>query len=117
QHTGDEFLSLLGPGGVSTPASDSAVKYWALFDDPESRNNVRIRQLSLTYEVPVSISSRLNLGHTTVSASAQNVMISAHCHCQDPDFATYVGSDFSTPLGFLADPAPRTFRFAIHSKF
>ncbi|HEX8945660.1 MAG TPA: TonB-dependent receptor [Gemmatimonadaceae bacterium] len=117
QHTGDEFLSLLGANGANTPASDSAVKYWALFDDPESRNNTRIRQLSLTYEIPVAMSSRLGLGHTTFTASEQNVKIWAHCHCQDPDFATYVGSDFSGSLGFLADPAPHQFRFAIRSRF
>lgn len=117
QHTGDEFLSLLGANGANTASSDSAVKYWALFDDPESRNNVRIRQISLTYEVPSSLSTMLRLGHTTVSATAQNVKIWAHCHCQDPDFSTYTGSDLNTSLGFLADPAPHTFRFAIHSKF
>jgi hypothetical protein len=48
QHTGDEFLSLLGANGANTAASDSAIKYWALFDDPEKRDNVRPRQLSLT---------------------------------------------------------------------
>ena len=117
QHTGDEFLSLLGPGGVNTPSSDSAVKYWALFDDPESRNNVRIRQLSVTYEMPARLSSRLGLAHTTLSAAAQNVKTWAHCHCQDPDFATYTGSDFNGSLGFLADPAPRTYRFTIRSRF
>jgi hypothetical protein len=117
QHTGDEFLSLLGPNGVNTPASDSAVKYWALFDDPESRNNVRIRQISLTYEIPASLSSRMGLGHTTLSAAAQNVKTWANCHCQDPDFATNVGSDFGSALGFLADPAPHTYRFTIRSRF
>ena len=117
QHTGDEFLSLLGANGANTTASDSAVKYWALFDDPESRNNVRLRQISLTYEIPARLSSKVGLGRTTFSASEQNVKIWAHCHCQDPDFSTYVGSDFNTSLGFLADPAPHTIRFAIHSRF
>lgn len=117
QHTGDEFLSLLGPTGANTAASDSAVKYWALFDDPEKRDNTRIRQISLSYELPVRVSSRLGLGRTTVTASEQNVKIWAHCHCQDPDFATYVGSDFSGGLGFLADPAPHQYRFAIRSRF
>ncbi len=117
QHTGDEFLSLLGPNGQNTAASDSAVKYWALFDDPEKRDNTRIRQIALTYELPAGLSSRLGLGRTTLTASEQNVKIWAHCHCQDPDFATYVGSDFSGSLGFLADPAPHQFRFAIRSRF
>ena len=117
QHTGDEFLSLLGPGGVNTAASDSVVHYWQLFDDPESRNNTRIRSISLSYDVPAFLSSRMGLGRTSITASEQNVKIWSHCHCQDPDFATYVGSDFSTSLGFLADPAPRQFRFAIRSRF
>jgi hypothetical protein len=117
QHTGDEFLSLLGPNGANTAASDSATKYWALFDDPEKRDNTRIRQISVTYEIPDFLSSRLGLGRTTFTASEQNVKIWANCHCQDPDFATYVGSDFSGSLGFLADPAPHQFRFAIRSRF
>jgi hypothetical protein len=41
----------------------------------------------------------------------------ANCHCQDPDFATNVGSDFGSALGFLADPAPHTYRFTIRSRF
>ena len=117
QHTGDEFLSLLGPNGANTAASDSTIKYWALFDDPEKRDNVRFRQLSLTYELPTLLSSRFGLGKTTLTASAQNIKIWADCHCQDPDFATNVGSDFAGALGFLADPAPHQFRFAIRSRF
>jgi len=117
QHTGDEFLSLLGPKGENTAASDSVIKYWALFDDPEKRDNVRLRQISLTYQVPATMSSRLGLGNTTVSAAAQNVKIWANCHCQDPDFATSTGSDFATALAFLADPAPHQFRFTVRSRF
>ena len=117
QHTGDEFLSLLGPNGANTAASDSVIKYWALFDDPEKRDNVRLRQISLTYDLPVSLSSRLGLGNTSFTAAAQNVKIWADCHCQDPDFATSTGSDFATALAFLADPAPHQFRFTIRSRF
>jgi TonB-dependent SusC/RagA subfamily outer membrane receptor len=117
QHTGDEFLSLLGPGGVNTVASDSAVRYWQLFDDPESRNNTRIRTISLSYELPPSLTSRARLGTTSVLVSENNVKIWAHCHCQDPNQNTYAGSDFSTQLGFLPDPAPHVFRVAIRSRF
>ena len=117
QHTGDEFLSLLGANGANTAASDSVIKYWALFDDPEKRDNVRLRQLSLTYDLPVAMSSRLGLGETSFTAAAQNVKIWADCHCQDPDFATSTGSDFATALAFLADPAPHQFRFTIRSRF
>ena len=117
QHTGDEYLSLLGPGGVDTPAADSAVKFWSQFDDPESRNNERIRTISLSYDVPQFLSNRLRLGRTTITASEDNVKIWAHCHCQDPDFSTYTGSDFSGSLAFLADPAPHQVRFAVHSHF
>ena len=117
QHTGDEFLSLLGPGGVNTAASDSAVRYWQLFDDPESRNNTRIRTISLSYELPQSLTSRARVGTTSVMISENNVKIWAHCHCQDPNQNTYAGSDFSTQLGFLPDPAPHVFRVAIRSHF
>ena len=117
QHTGDEFLSLLGPGGVNTAASDSAVRYWQLFDDPEPRDNTRIRTLSLSYELPQALTSKARLGATSILVSENNVKIWAHCHCQDPDQNTYAGSDFSTQLGFLPDPAPHLFRIAIRSRF
>jgi len=108
QHTGDEFLSLLGPNGANTAASDSVIKYWALFDDPEKRDNVRLRQISLTYEMPIvhCVAARIRShdGHG-VCAERQDL---GELPCQDPDFATNVGSDFGSALGFLADPAPQS---------
>lgn len=117
QHTGDELLSLLGPGGVNTAASDSAVKYWQLFDDPEPRDNTRIRTISLSYELPAALTSRARIGQTTLMLAEDNVKIWAHCHCQDPNQNTYAGSDFSTQLGFLPDPAPHLFRVALRTRF
>jgi TonB-dependent SusC/RagA subfamily outer membrane receptor len=117
QHTGDEFLSLLGPGGVTTPAADSAVRYWQLFDDPEKRDNTRIRTISLSYELPQSLTSKARLGTTSIMVSENNVKIWAHCHCQDPNQNTYAGDDFSTQLGFLPDPAPHLFRISVRSRF
>jgi len=117
QHTGDEFLSLLGPGGVNTVASDSAVRYWQLFDDPEPRDNTRIRTISLSYELPQTLMSHARLGSTTLMVSANNVKTWAHCHCQDPNQNTYAGDDFSTQLGFLPDPAPHVYRVSLRTRF
>lgn len=117
QRTGDEYLALLGPNGVSTAASDSALAYWNLFDDPEKRDNVRLRVLSLAFTVPERFAGRFGLGATTLTASAQNVMWWDHCHCVDPNM-NYAGADpFNTNNGFLSDPSPRQYRFAIRTRF
>ena len=107
QHTGDEFLSLLGPNGANTAASDSVIKYWALFDDPEKRDNVRLRQLSLTYDLPVAMSSRLGL--------RQYELHRRRAERQDLGGLPLPGSRFrdvhrvrfrAGRSAFLADPAP-----------
>jgi TonB-dependent SusC/RagA subfamily outer membrane receptor len=117
QHTGDEFLALLGPDGAATAASDSALAYWSLFDDPEPRNNVRLRTISIAYDLPDLWMSRHGLGRTTLTLSANNIMWWDHCHCMDPNM-NWAGADaFGTNNGFLSDPAPRTFRFAIRTHF
>ncbi|MDQ6828692.1 MAG: TonB-dependent receptor [Gemmatimonadota bacterium] len=117
QKTGDEYLSLLNADGTTTAAADSALAYWRLFDDPEKRNNVRIRQLSLAFQVPDAWISRYGLGRTTLTLSAHNVWWWDHCHCVDPNM-NWAGADpFNTANGFLSDPAPRLYRFAIRTRF
>ncbi len=117
QRTGDEYLALLGPDGASTVASDSAIAYWSLFDDPEPRNNVRLRTISLGYELPQNLLGRFGMERTTLTLSANNIMWWDNCHCMDPNM-NWAGADsFGTNSGFLSDPAPRTFRFAIRTRF
>jgi TonB-dependent SusC/RagA subfamily outer membrane receptor len=116
QHTGDEFLSLLGPGGANTAASDSAVSYWRTFNDIQQRDNVRLRTISLSIDVPDRYSSALGFGRTGVTFAANNIMWWDHCHCNDPN-SNWAGADpFGNNNSFLTDPSPRTFRMMIRTK-
>jgi TonB-dependent starch-binding outer membrane protein SusC len=116
-HTGDAFLSLLGPNGENTAASDSVEAYYTKFMDVESRNNVRLRTISIGYDVPLRLASRLGFGRTIVSLAANNVMWWDHCHCTDPN-STWGGADsFGVNESVLTDPSPRTFRLTIGTHF
>jgi len=117
QGGGDEFLQFLNPDGTSTFKSDSVTQYWSIMDAIETRNNARIRELSLTYAVPDRLSGRWGLGRTVITATGQNLMWWDHCHCFDPDM-NYAGGDaFGVTQGFLAQPSPRVFRMAVRTRF
>ncbi|MDB4886790.1 MAG: hypothetical protein JWN79_2228 [Gemmatimonadetes bacterium] len=117
QHTGDEFLSLLGAGGADTFASDSAVNYWHTFNAIDQRDNVRLRTVSLGVDVPERFTSRTGLGRTVVTLSANNIMWWDHCHCNDPN-SNWAGADsFGNGGAFLTDPSPRTFRMTLRTRF
>ena len=116
QHTGDEFLSLLGPGGADTFASDSAVGYWQKFNSINQRDNVRLRTVSLGFEVPDRYASFAGLGRTVVTLSANNIMWWDQCHCNDPN-SNWAGADsFGNGGAFLTDPSPRTFRMTVRTR-
>ena len=116
QHTGDEYLSLLGPGGADTFASDSAVNYWRSFNSIDKRDNVRLRTVSLGLDVPDRYASRFGLGRTALTLSANNIMWWDHCHCNDPN-SNWAGADsFGNGGAFLTDPAPRMFRMTVRTR-
>jgi TonB-dependent SusC/RagA subfamily outer membrane receptor len=113
----DEFLALLDKSGKTTFASDSLLNYYQFLDAIDSRDNVRFRELSLSYAIPDYLSGKANLGRTTLTLSGQNIMWWDHCHCVDPNMNWAGGDSFGVASGFLAQPAPRQFRFAIRSRF
>jgi hypothetical protein len=116
QHTGDEYLSLLGPNGANTFASDSAVNYWHSFNSMDQRDNVRLRTISLGFDVPDRYSSALGLGQTAMTFAANNIMWWDHCHCNDPN-SNWAGADsFGDNGSFLTDPSPRTFRLMLRTR-
>jgi TonB-dependent starch-binding outer membrane protein SusC len=116
-HTGDAFLSLLGPNGANTAASDSVVAFYTQFTDVQKRDNVRLRTVSVGYDVPARLASRVGLGRTTVSLAANNVMWWDDCHCTDPN-STWGGADsFGVNESVLTDPSPRTFRLLVATRF
>jgi len=113
----DEYLQFLKPDGTPTFQADSVFNYWSLFDAVDSRNNVRLREISLSYTIPDRLLSRTNLGHTQLTLSGQNVTWWDHCHCVDPNMNWAGGDAFGVANGFLAQPAPRQYRLAIRTRF
>jgi TonB-dependent starch-binding outer membrane protein SusC len=113
----DEYLRFLGPNGERTFKADSVAQRWGILDAIDSRDNVRLRELSLSYVVPASLTERIGAGRTTLSLSGQNLMWWDDCNCVDPNM-NYAGGDaFTINSGFLAQPSPRSFRLALRTRF
>ena len=110
----DEYLWYLDPS--SSFKADSVAQYWSILNANDSRDNVRLREISLTYSVPERFPARFGLGRTQLTVSGQNVMWWDHCHCVDPNQA-WAGADAFTVGGFLSQPSPRTYRVAVRTRF
>jgi TonB-dependent SusC/RagA subfamily outer membrane receptor len=139
--SGDEYLSLLAAAGSAncvtswpsgdqgprfadaaeqwceTAASDSLYNLFRTVGSPDSRDNVRIRELSLTYQVAEALTARLGLGRTQVTLAAQNLQWWDDCRCMDPNMNYEGGADFDVDSGFLAQPQPRMFKLSIRTTF
>ena len=113
----DEYLQFLKADGSTTFQADSVLAYWTLFDAIDSRDNVRLRELSLTYTIPDRWAGRASLGRTQVTLSGQNLMWWDHCNCVDPNMNWAGGDAFGVANGFLAQPAPRQYRLAVRTRF
>ncbi|MEW5918136.1 MAG: TonB-dependent receptor, partial [Gemmatimonadota bacterium] len=113
----DEYLALLDANGARTFAADSLLDYYSKLDAIDSRDNVRLREVSLTYNVPESWSSKFRVGYTTLTLSGQNIMWWDNCHCVDPNMNWAGASSFTIGSGFLAQPSPRVFRVLVRTRF
>lgn len=113
----DEYLSALGPNGERTFKADSIYQWSSILSHYDKRDNVRLRELSLTWQVPANISSMFKTGRTTVSLAGQNLMWWDDCNCVDPNM-NWAGADsYTINSGFLAQPAPRLYRLQIRTRF
>ena len=112
----DEYLAFLNPDGTTTFAADSVAQYWSIINAIDKRDNVRLREISITYQVPEVLSARLGLTRTVVALSGLNVNWWDDCHCADPN-GVWAGADSYTLGNFLAQPSPRQYRLAIHTRF
>jgi hypothetical protein len=113
-----QFLNVDAAGKATTTFSaDSTLAYWNLFDAIDSRDNVRLRELSLSYAVPSFLSNRAGLGRTTISLSGQNLNWWDHCNCVDPNMNYQPGQSFAVTSGFLGQASPKTYRFSIRTSF
>jgi hypothetical protein len=113
----DEYLQFVNADGTPTFKADSVASWWATQDAIEKRDNVRLREISLTWSVPDRVSTRAGLGRTSITASGLNLMWWDDCHCVDPNMVYNAGESFGITSGFLAQPSPRQFRIAVRTRF
>ena len=116
QHAGDEYLATLDASGNPTAATDSTVNKWSLVSAYDSRDQIRIQELSLGYQLPDNITQKLGLGRTNITLAGYNLQWWDDCHCMDPSMQYTGGSSFNFN-GFLAMPQPRKFILSIRTAF
>jgi hypothetical protein len=87
QGAGDEYLSLFDftktdAQGNPTPtaAADSLLNYFTLYTPYEKRDQVRLREVSVSCTLPAKVSDRVGLGRTVLTLSGQNLMWWDNCH-------------------------------------
>ena len=114
--TGDEYLSTLDESGDPTAATDSIFNYYNLVGAQDSRDHVRLRELSLSYQVPDRFLGPLGLERTSITLSGQNLHWWDECNCMDPNMR-YQGGDSFSYSGFLAMPQPRRFVMSVRTNF
>jgi TonB-dependent SusC/RagA subfamily outer membrane receptor len=113
----DEFLSTLGPNGEATFTSDSMAQWASILNYVDKRDNVRLREISITYQLPEGLTNALNLGRSSLQLSGQNIMWWDDCHCVDPNMNWAGASSFTIGNGFLAQPSPRQYRLHFRTRF
>jgi TonB-dependent SusC/RagA subfamily outer membrane receptor len=113
----DEWLSALGPNGERTFKSDSIKQFASILNYIDKRDNVRLRELSVAWNVPARLASQFGTGSTSITLSGQNVWWWDDCNCVDPNMNWAGASSFTFNNGFLMQPAPRVFRMQIRTRF
>ena len=113
----DEYLSALGPNGERTFKADSIKQFASILNYIDKRDNVRLREISLSWNVPERLSNRLAVGRTSLTFSGQNVWWWDDCNCVDPNMNWAGASSFGFNNGFLMQPAPRIFRMQFRTRF
>lgn len=113
----DEYLMHLADSlGTPTPASDSVLNRHRLAYPVDSRDHVRLQEVSVSYTLPETVSGRLGLQRTTVTLSGYNLHWWDDCNCTDPSGLYQGGRDFATS-SFLALPQARRFLLSFRTRF
>ena len=113
----DEYLRALDASGGRTFQADSIKQYASILNYIDKRDNIRLRELSLSWNAPDRFASMLGLGVTSVTLSGQNLMWWDNCHCVDPNMNWAGASSFNFNNGFLMQPAPRVYRLQLRTRF
>ena len=118
QLAADELLKFVADDGTFSAQADSVLNRHRLVTPFDSRDFLRIQEVSVNYQFPSSFTSKLGLGRTTVSLSGQNLMWWDDCNCLDPTSTTYGSGNGETDNSlFLPVPVPRTFMFSLRTSF
>ena len=118
QGGGDEYLTLLGPNGEDTFASDSFLDFYTRLNAYDKRDNIRLTEVSVTWQLPEALYTKLGLGRTTAAISGQNLMWWDDCNCRDPNGSWRAGAQNVGDTGdFLSQPSPRRFVFTLRTTF
>ena len=113
----DEYLSALGPNGERTFTADSIYQWASILSHVDKRDNVRLREISVSWQVPERISALARVGMTSITLSGQNLMWWDDCNCVDPNMNWAGASSFGVGSGFLAQPSPRVVRLSVRTRF
>jgi TonB-dependent SusC/RagA subfamily outer membrane receptor len=113
----DEYLSALGPNGERTFRADSIYQWASILSHVDKRDNVRLREISVSWQLPERISALAHVGMTSVTLSGQNLMWWDDCNCVDPNMNWAGASSFGVGSGFLAQPSPRIVRLSVRTRF
>jgi len=92
-------------------------QYAGIINYFDKRDNVRIRELSATYQIPERFSGMFRVGRSSLTLSAFNVWWWDDCNCVDPNMAYDGASAFGQNSGFLAQPSARQFRMQVRTRF
>jgi len=112
----DEYLQHLGPDGSSTLASDSVLDWHRLTYPVDSRDNIRLQEVSVSYVLPTSVSGAIGLQRTTLTLAGYNLHWWDDCNCPDPN-QNYQGATNFGNSPFLGLPQPRRFLLAFKTRF
>lgn len=113
----DELLQFVNDDGTYTFQADSVLDKNRLVTPYDKRDHLRIQEVSVNYQFPSSLTSKLGLGRTTFALSGQNLMWWDNCSCTDPTGTAYGGRNTTSNLSFLEVPVPRTFIFSVRTSF
>jgi TonB-dependent starch-binding outer membrane protein SusC len=116
QYAYDEYNQFLDADGNPTAQADSVLDYMRLVTPADSRDNIRLQELSLSYKIPESLSARFGLRGSSITLAGYNLMWWDHCNCPDPNQQYQGGNNFSTSP-FLGLPQPRRFLLSFKTRF
>ena len=82
----------------------------------DSRDNIRLQEVSLSYSLPDAFNQLTRLTGTTVTLAGYNLHWWDHCNCPDPNQNYRGGTSFGNSV-FLGLPQPRRFLVSVKTRF